>query len=442
MKASSKKIVLTDVKTFNLLTGYRSITPEETITKNKELLSCINLRKITRLPLDDTFGMPVYKAEKDETQASKIFQYAYSKGQVHHSAYHNRLKPPNVDECYGKGLSNAQAKASAIMELLERNLSYKMEEGSIIYATHDEVKEYVIPLSKLLIPQSFQKYHDEYMPLILSSKIRIEWCWCYSLVYQKSFLIPANHVFWPYVAPKGQDILFFQTTNGLASGNTIEEAILHGIFENVERDAYQRMIIDKTQELKELDLIDIKDYCDKNLPEKFNRELAPNVIAFSVRNPDFDLRIHTLVAGVLSYANKNRLKRNRRTELELPGDKRSFYLLGGRGSSLNPKIAICRALAELVELKNRVFGKDDRCYITGLTGLQAFKKKINNIPDYSSGNIKEDIEICIDNFRKNGLDILVADLTHPKFGIPIVRVITPGLKHQDFRANKSKIEIN
>lgn len=438
MELSSRKIILTDVKTLNTLTGYRSITPEETITKNKKLLSYIKLKKITKLPFGDTFGIPVYKAEKNETYASKIFQNAYSKSPTYHSTNHSSA--PSVDICYGKGLSNAQAKASAIMELLERNLSYKMKKDDILYATYDEVKEHAVPISKLSVSQSFRRYRNKYMPLILSSKVKIEWYWCYSLVHQKNFLIPANHVFWPYETPKAPCI-FFQTTNGLASGNTIEEAILHGILENVERDAYQRTIIDKIQELDRLELIDIRDYCNKNFPKAFNSELVPNIIAFPIRNPDFNLRVHTIVAGILQYENKSRLKHDRRIELELLRGRKRFYLLAGRGSSLNPKIALCRALAELIELKNRPFGKDSY-YITGLTGLQTFKNKVEGIPSYSSENIKNDIEFCINNFKENGIDILVANLTHPKFRVPIVRVITPGLKHQDFSANYTKVEIN
>jgi len=53
----------------------------------------------------------------------------------------------------------------------------------------------------------------------------------------KEYFVPANAVYHPYIPLKGIS-LFKSNTNGLASGNNIEEAIFHGIMEVVERDAW------------------------------------------------------------------------------------------------------------------------------------------------------------------------------------------------------------
>ena len=49
--------------------------------------------------------------------------------------------------------------------------------------------------------------------------------------------VPANAVYHPYI-PERIARLFQSNTNGLASGNILEEAIFHGIMEVVERDAW------------------------------------------------------------------------------------------------------------------------------------------------------------------------------------------------------------
>jgi len=45
----------------------------------------------------------------------------------------------------------------------------------------------------------------------------------------------------------------------------------------------------------------------------------------------------------------------------------------------------------------------------------------------STGNVKKDIEICLDRLLKNDMDVIVVDLTHPEIGIPVVRVLIPQL---------------
>ena len=50
-------------------------------------------------------------------------------------------------------------------------------------------------------------------------------------------LVPANAVYHPYISENTVKI-FQSNTNGLASGNRIEEAVFHGMMEVVERDAW------------------------------------------------------------------------------------------------------------------------------------------------------------------------------------------------------------
>ena len=65
----------------------------------------------------------------------------------------------------------------------------------------------------------------------------IAWTLCYDLLRGEEVWVPACAVFYPYY-PDGDLQLFRFHTNGIASGNTIEEAILHALFEVIERDAW------------------------------------------------------------------------------------------------------------------------------------------------------------------------------------------------------------
>ena len=70
-----------------------------------------------------------------------------------------------------------------------------------------------------------------------ADKKDISWVMAADARNDEECLIPANAVYHPYFTENGFS-LFKSSTNGLASGNVIEEAVFHGITEVVERDAW------------------------------------------------------------------------------------------------------------------------------------------------------------------------------------------------------------
>ena len=43
--------------------------------------------------------------------------------------------------------------------------------------------------------------------------------------------------------------------------------------------------------------------------------------------------------------------------------------------------------------------------------------------------MREQVEACVEVARRAGLDFLVLDQTRPDVGVPVVRVLAPGLRH-------------
>ncbi|GGS80314.1 SagD family biosynthesis docking scaffold protein [Planobispora rosea] len=65
------------------------------------------------------------------------------------------------------------------------------------------------------------------------------WVWGYSFAQSRPVLVPENQVY--YYArhmPDGEKPFVFEVSNGCALGSCLEEAILHGLLEVVERDAF------------------------------------------------------------------------------------------------------------------------------------------------------------------------------------------------------------
>ena len=131
----------------------------------------------------------------------------------------------------GKGPTRMDAKASALMESIERYSSLPSgNRKKMIQGSYKEVSK----VSKILHPSNvvepmILEYDDEMIMDFLSG---------YDLVNNDRILIPAPLALFRY-SPKPPAInpFAYHHTNGLASGNVLEEAICHSLCELIERDA-------------------------------------------------------------------------------------------------------------------------------------------------------------------------------------------------------------
>ena len=125
------------------------------------------------------------------------------------------------DSC-GKGVSIEQAKASALMEAIERYSCewFIKERRPFIVSSYDNLKENALsPLSLLLpLPSIYQT--DEILKDL--KKVPLPWTESFSLTDNKHVFFPLH---WFY--------LIYGTT-GFASGNTLQEAILQAIGEVID----------------------------------------------------------------------------------------------------------------------------------------------------------------------------------------------------------------
>ena len=131
----------------------------------------------------------------------------------------------------GKGLSHEQAKCSAMMEALEYKHIECVEESVPVYVGNQaEVEKNVgqtITYEQLAASPS--QYYTRTIP--------IKWIMLNDILSHKHFWCPADLV---YLLSRS---FVACHTNGLSSGNTNKESILHGIYEVVERDAYAQILV-------------------------------------------------------------------------------------------------------------------------------------------------------------------------------------------------------
>lgn len=368
------------------------ISPEETVKKVFNLLSNCDLDILQKIIRANTykFDIPVYLA----------------KGGVDFISVVN-----NSSHTWGKGVTHAQAQASALMELIERfsafSYSYFSDSDKNIFYSYNEIKDKV-PDIKYLFPL-LTHVKDEESVFKELSNIPLHWTMSYNLTKQKFCFMP---------------LIFNDITgsNGLAAGNTIEEAIFHGICEIIERHVFSKIELEKII-TPEIDIESIKHPLFLSLIEKFNS------IKMDLIFKDFtlDLEIPT-IAAIGRY--KDGI------------DKHNWRYIGV-GTHTDPLKAIFRALTELVQINihniPRITMKDEEIFKFAAQGViksgmidkntaTFFEKNngkinFNQIKNYFNIDIKNEIETTINILAKKNIDIIVINQTHPLLNIPVVRVI-------------------
>ena len=117
----------------------------------------------------------------------------------------------------------------------------------------------------------------------------------------------------------------------------------------------------------------------------------------------------------------------------------------GIGTHTSARIAVMRALTEVAQSRlTQIHGAREDTTIADLRKKMGYDraKRINGywfkdngttdykeIPSYDSDDFLKDIQFVIDALNKQGLDrVIVVDLTREEIGIPVVRVVVPGLE--------------
>ena len=207
----------------------------------------------------------------------------------------------------------------------------------------------------------------------------------------------------------------------LASGNTIEEAVFHALSEVIERDAWS--LVESTRDTGPA-VVGIDDPVIQDMQKKF----ADAQVEVTIRDITSDIGIPTIAAVADDVLLKD-----------------PSLLTIGIGTHTSARIAVMRALPEVAQSRlTQIHGAREDTTIADLRKKMGYEraKRINgywykdngtldysNIPSSDTDDFIKDINNIIAALAKKGLDrVIVTDLTREEIGIPVVRVIVPGLE--------------
>lgn len=183
--------------------GRRSCTPQETWARLKPLLPVFGIARVANITGLDRIGIPVFTACRPNSRSLSVFQ--------------------------GKGLSTEAARVSAVMEAYETWCAESID-LPLKFASIDEL-QFTHPLADVTrLPLASVNGVDPALPFL--------WIEGSDMMSGEARWVPFEMVHANYAQPEPpHSQAFAATTNGLASGNTSEEAHLHALMEVIERDA-------------------------------------------------------------------------------------------------------------------------------------------------------------------------------------------------------------
>lgn len=408
-------------KSFTEDGGHRIFSPEEAVNRITYHISPITgiLSEVKRLT-DPTFPFSVYMAS-----------YNYSE-KVHDLKW---IRTISNAQPSGKGRASVQSKASAIFEAIERYCwQWHGDERYITASMNDLGDQAIHPNSCMLFStDQYQRRQDSktaagntaYIPEPFEQNAPIKWIPVWSLTDQRLKYLPLAfcYVIFQGTLPR-QYSYCIPDSNGLAAGNVIEEAILQGFFELVERDCIALWWYNKLPR-PSIDL--------ESLPDPYFTTMRQYYQSLEREMWLLDLTSDFQIPACVAISSK--LQSN------------SGEIIMGFGCHFDPKLAMQRAVTELNQmlcnlqrskgvygggiyayLKNWLEGSNSEDHPYLLPESNAPSKTLNDFQNFRTSDLKDDIEECIARATQKGMEILVCNLTRPDVNVPVVKVVVPGMR--------------
>jgi len=304
----------------------------------------------------------------------------------------------------GKGGAPQQAEASAVMELAERFsfFSFAKNPANFFTDTYTNVKDKAIPFEMIA-----QSVHDETDDLPVSRRIfeslPLKWTWGYNLTLEKEVLIPFDWFF------------AINEFNGPSAGNCVEEALVQGICEIVER--HTSSVV--SQNKLKVAAIRPESVSDPLVIEMFQKYKNAGVKLYL---SDFSLDTGIPTVGALAY-----------DPVTFPALSEIVWTAG---TTPDPQKALSRALTEVAQLAGD-FNTNSNYVASGLPKFTTVAeaeyvinpgKKVNitDLPDLSSNNLKTEILNCLGALKNINMQVLVINTMHEQLSIPAFYTIIPG----------------
>ncbi len=377
----------------------RTRAPGQTLSDYGRFMTEVGITRLANVTGLDVIGIPVVQAVRPNARSLSVSQ--------------------------GKGVNLDAAKASAMMEAIE--------------LWHAERIELPCRMASWRAMRTATRVVDlEALPRLKGGRIRPDeqraWLQGWDLIGQEPVWVPYEIVSMNTIGVNQAVLSFMTTSNGLASGNHPLEAIEHALCEVIERDTHA-LDVARAAAGASPQRVDLATVQEPTL-----RALIARCEAAEVEVAAFEMESDV---GVPTY----------RVGLRDGGASAAWRRLGtewGCGTHLSPVVAFSRALTEAAQARlTMIAGSRDDNPPEAYAATQGLWHRVDDVDAAfamppsrvfraaprlpETDTFEGDLAVMLDALRGAGLEqAIVVDLTHESIGIPVVKVIVPGLESAPF----------
>jgi ribosomal protein S12 methylthiotransferase accessory factor len=373
---------------------HRLVSPRETVERVRPFMAAMGITRIANVTGLDNIGIPVVMVVRPNSRSVAVSQ--------------------------GKGLDLWAARASGLMESVE---GYHAEYITLPlkYCSLAELRRTDRVLDVTELPRED--------PSLFHRDRALLWIEGFDLLRDESVWVPHELVHTIYTVDKmacpGN---FAASSNGLASGNHLLEAISHGICEVVERDATTlwSLLTAEEQDQRRVDLATVDDPACREVLEKYEDA----GVAVGVWESTTDVGLACFECSIVDRESRG------------PFD---LYSAGGSGCHSSRDVALLRALTEAAQSRTScISGSRDDLFrsmydragspealdvLRRRLAADTARRDFREVPTWEGETLEHDVAWELKRLQAAGIEhVVVVDLTKPEFGLPVARVIIPGLE--------------
>jgi ribosomal protein S12 methylthiotransferase accessory factor len=348
----------------------------------------------------------------------------------------------SAHRCYdnngGSGLTRKQARNAAIGEGLERYCCSVYTPGDLVYGAAAALSNN----HALREPSGFALFHPEQSGEIppYDFNTPIAWAWAWSLMHKRAVLVPASLVYMPYspcFADRGENVAGPAVSTGLACARSRDEAVLKGVYECIERDAFMITWMNRLPAPQ-------VDFCSHpSLRQIYEERLRRDGLRYILLKTTTDIPVSSFLC------------------LLIDDRRRPPMISAGGAASLDPVDAALKAMTEAVQTREwaKFLGRartfkfaadfSDITDFEAHVALYAYGDMLHAIEflldgrnvdkstcwaSASSGDPGRDLQHVTALFGERKMDIFALDLTTPdvaQCGLKVTRAMVPELQPLD-----------
>jgi ribosomal protein S12 methylthiotransferase accessory factor len=346
----------------------------------------------------------------------------------------------------GKGLTDGESERSAIVEALERYCALQRRPGAVVTGRASALPHPAILPQELVLFSDRQYRASGFRYRRPEADAELSWVPASLVGTGEPVYAPASLVYLNFAGHGGREFFVHTNTSGLAGGADLRSAVLAGIYELVERDAYT------INWLARLPAPQIDFEGRDGIADEVRRHYE----RFDIETLAFDITTDLEIPAVMAVA------------VDRSGAHPAAVV--GLGCDLDPVRALDRAMMEIVQVRTGLvpyFRREPAPTpiaryedVRSLDDHAAFaanpanvheldflldgdaRVRLSDLANHSQGSVEDDLMLCRDRLGAAGSTVAFVELTMPDlgaFGVRIVRAIATGLQPIHFGFGEERL---